>query len=181
MNAANVKISLVDRRGNNFPHILAGSTPNDGTETVTIPNFSSTTARIKVEAVDNIFFDISNTNFTITPNGTPERTLLANIATRMRVETGDNALIGGIIITGNQPKKIIVRAIGPSLPIEGKLADPQLQLFDSNNNELAANNNWKESANQQEIVNSQVAPTNDLEAASPSHCRPAVTRRSFVA
>ena len=165
VNAANVRISLSTDGGNTFPTVLLNSTPNDGSEAVTIPNVSSTTARLKIEAVDNIFFDISDADFAITGTGTADPTLLANISTRMRVETGDNALIGGIIITGNQPKKIIVRAIGPSLNLAGQLEDPQLQLFDSNQNELVANDDWKDAANQQEIIDSQVAPTNDFESA----------------
>ena len=66
VNCSNVKISLSTDGGNTFPTVLAASTPNDGTETVVIPNISTTTARIKVEAVGNVFFDTSNTNFTIT-------------------------------------------------------------------------------------------------------------------
>src|SRR4029077_19431871 len=49
---------------------------------------------------------------------------LGNISTRLRVEAGDNALIGGFIVAGTQPKKVMIRAIGPSLPFDGKLADP---------------------------------------------------------
>ncbi|SEV89602.1 Por secretion system C-terminal sorting domain-containing protein [Chitinophaga sp. YR573] len=65
VSCANVKISISTDGGTTFSTLVA-STPNDGTEVVTIPNTPTTTARIKVEAVGNIFFDISNTNFTIT-------------------------------------------------------------------------------------------------------------------
>ena len=73
VSCANVKISLSTDGGNTFTTLVA-STANDGSEVVTIPNTPTTTARIKVEAVGNIFFDISNTNFTITAGsscGTP--------------------------------------------------------------------------------------------------------------
>jgi hypothetical protein len=64
-NAANVKISLSTDGGNTFPTVLAASTPNDGAQSVFIPNTITTQGRIKVEAVDNIYFDVSDTNFTI--------------------------------------------------------------------------------------------------------------------
>ena len=66
VNCANVKISYSTDGGLTFPTVILASTPNDGTQAVTIPVGLTTTARIKVEAVGNIFFDISNTNFNVT-------------------------------------------------------------------------------------------------------------------
>ncbi|HYP26237.1 MAG TPA: M12 family metallo-peptidase [Blastocatellia bacterium] len=66
ISAADVKISLSTDGGNTFPTVLAASTPNDGSHVITVPNSPTNMARVKVEAVGNIFFDISNTNFTIT-------------------------------------------------------------------------------------------------------------------
>ena len=78
VNAANVKISFSSDGGNTFPTVISASTANDGTESVLIPNTPTTTARIKVEAVGNIFFDISDVNFTVTAGGgTPTATATA--------------------------------------------------------------------------------------------------------
>ena len=65
VNCATVDILLSTDGGNTFPTVLVSGTANDGSQQVTLPNVNSTTARIKVKAVGNIFFDISNTNFTM--------------------------------------------------------------------------------------------------------------------
>ncbi|MEY2511430.1 MAG: hypothetical protein QOE26_2193 [Verrucomicrobiota bacterium] len=96
---------------------------------------------------------------------TATATVLGNIATRLRVETGDNALIAGFIITGTQPKKVIVRGIGSSLALADKLADPTLELRDSTGALVDANDNWKSSPNKQAIIDSTIPPTDDAESA----------------
>lgn len=89
---------------------------------------------------------------------------LANISTRLRVLSGDNVLIGGFIVLGAQDKNLIVRAIGPSLPLAGTLANPSLDLYNSSGQIIASNDNWH-STQQQAITNSGLAPSNDLESA----------------
>ena len=102
---------------------------------------------------------------TPTPSPTPLATKLANISTRLRVDTGDNVLIGGFIITGDAPKKLIARALGPSLPVPGKLANPKLEIFDSQSHLVATNDNWQTAPNKTAMINAQVAPSNAMEAA----------------
>jgi len=69
VNCATVNILLSTDGGATFPTVLAAATANDGSQAITVPASPSSTCRVKVEAVGNIFFDISNTNFTI--GGTP--------------------------------------------------------------------------------------------------------------
>jgi erythromycin esterase-like protein len=94
------------------------------------------------------------------------RATLANISTRMFVGTGENALIGGLIVTGNQPKKVILRAIGPSLSgggVAGALQDPTLELFRGTES-IAQNDDWR-SSQRVEIEASTIPPGNDRESA----------------
>jgi hypothetical protein len=70
---------------------------------------------------------------------------LGNISTRAFVQTGDNVVIGGFIVQGNQPKRVIIRAIGPSLTpygVPNPLSNPTLQLHDGTGTLIASNDNW---------------------------------------
>jgi hypothetical protein len=93
---------------------------------------------------------------------------MVNIATRADVLGGDNVAIGGFIVTGNVPKKVIIRGIGPSLKAFGvptAMDDPTLELKElTGNTTLATNDNWKDSQ-ETEIQNSGLAPTNVAESA----------------
>jgi len=94
---------------------------------------------------------------------------LANISTRLNVLTGDNVLIGGFIIGGPDNKKVVLRAIGPSLSnppfnLRGVLADPTIELHDATRAIIATNDNWKDTQ-QAEILATGLQPTNDLESA----------------
>ena len=91
---------------------------------------------------------------------------LANISTRGLVQTEDNVMIGGLIVLGQNPLRVIVRAIGPSLPVPGALGDPTLELHDGNGALIASNNNWRDDPVQEaEIIATGIPPSNDLESA----------------
>jgi hypothetical protein len=80
-------------------------------------------------------------------------------------QPGDNAVIGGFIVVGTGNFHAVVRAIAPSIPIPGVMADPTLELFDSNGTSLDFNDNWVDSVNKQALIDSGLAPSNNLESA----------------
>jgi len=97
---------------------------------------------------------------------------LANISTRGFVDRGDNVMIGGLIVgggSGGGNARVIVRALGPSVPVTGALSDPTLELHDGSGALVASNDNWKTrpdgSSQQAEIEATGIQPTNDLESA----------------
>ena len=108
---------------------------------------------------------------------------LANLSTRAFVQTGDNLMIGGLIVEGTQPKRVILRAIGPELHQHGvpnAMADPTLELHNANGALIASNNNWQTtiiggiiSSNQvQDIQNSGHAPGDPNESAIIANLAP---------
>jgi hypothetical protein len=71
--------------------------------------------------------------------------ILGNISSRSFVQTGDNVIIGGFVVQGTEPKRVIIRAIGPELTQYGvpdALANPTLELYDGTGALIASNNNW---------------------------------------
>jgi pimeloyl-ACP methyl ester carboxylesterase len=106
---------------------------------------------------------------TPTPGTTPPHGFgkLLNISTRLRVLGADKVLIGGFIVAGSDPKRVIIRAIGPSLTAFGvsdALADPTLELHDGSGSLIFTNDNWKDTQ-KQAILDTTIPPTHDLESA----------------
>ena len=185
-----------DNAGNLFvsASILFGNTgviykfTSDGVESTFADGFSPL-APLAFDSAGNLFVSdqVSGNIYKFTPSGvqstfasglsgflafqptsTPGSGRLQNISARLRVETGDNVLIGGFVITGTQPKKLLIRAIGPSLTsfgIPDVLADPVLELHDGAGTLITSNDNWGDAPNRQEIIDSGIPPTNDLESA----------------
>jgi hypothetical protein len=127
--------------------IVAALTPN--AYTVIVRGKNNTTGVGLVEAYDL--------------DGTVD-SKLANISTRGLVQTADDVMIGGFIVGGPTPLKVIVRALGPSLPLSGTLANPILELHDGNGAVLATNDDWR-NTQEAEIIAAGIPPTNDLESA----------------
>ena len=99
--------------------------------------------------------------------GPPAPAAALNISTRLRVEIGDNAMIGGFIITGNAPKTVVLRGMGPSLAqfgISDVLADPVLALHGANGTLIFLNDNWRDT--QEALIQGTIyQPGDDRESA----------------
>ena len=164
VSGANVKLALAGDAcngttdGNGTVSCSLQPTLGEGSYTLTA-TFDGTTQLLPSSATKGIDLFVS------------AHSQLLNISTRMAVQSGDNVLIGGFIITGTDPKKILIRGIGPSLGsgVAGALADPTLELHQGSAT-LATNDNWKindQSGQSQEadIRATTIPPTNDLESA----------------
>jgi hypothetical protein len=122
------------------------------------------TATITVTATDYDGAAVSQ-HFDVNVVASPGR--LINISTRLQVQPDPNALIGGFILTGSDARRVLIRAIGPSLSSQGvadPLADPTLELHDSSTT-LATNNDWTDATNRQAIIDTTIPPTSSAEAA----------------
>lgn len=98
-----------------------------------------------------------------------------NISTRGKVDLGENALVGGFIITGSDSKVVILRALGPSLAdvgVSGTLANPVFTLYDSTGALVASNDDWANAAAANEIQAQGLAPLNAAESASVQELAP---------
>ena len=128
--------------------LVAGHQVGNATFTVTATDFDGATV---------------SQNFGVNVIAAPGRPV--NVSTRLQVGTGDNALIGGFIMRGPSPKRLVVRGIGPSTGLAGALANPILELHDNTGATIASNDNWGDAANRQELIDTGLAPASPNESA----------------
>jgi hypothetical protein len=124
--------------------VNSGYAPSDGRESAIIADLALGNYTAIVRGVDNMtgvalveVYDLSG----------DASSIFSNISTRSFVQTDDNVMIGGFIVEGTQPKRVVIRAIGPELAappfnIPNALADPTLELHDSTGALIASNDNW---------------------------------------
>jgi WD40 repeat protein len=147
------------------PTVAPGITPTATATATEAPSVSSTPTPVASSTPSATSAPTSSPTASASPDAQSQP---LNIATRGYVASGNNALIGGFIITGNQTKKVVIRAIGPSLQsnLANALADPVLELHSSDGSLLSRNDNWRDDSNQAaELEAKQIAPSHELESA----------------
>ena len=151
----------------------SGYAPGEQLESAIIGDLRPGNYTAIVRGVDNITGVGLVEVYDLSPDAS---SILGNISTRALVQTGDNVVIGGFIVRGTQPKRVIVRAIGPELTqygVPNPLVDPRLELHDATGALIASNNDWMTTIiggiittdQAQAIQNSGHAPTDRGESA----------------
>ncbi|HSV62167.1 MAG TPA: sialidase family protein, partial [Chthoniobacterales bacterium] len=157
----------VDREGRSIAAYADGCVPALGCVSPDFKGRANKAAIIRQATGRRLFaaFD----PITPAPTPTPSNVQLLNISGRVLAQGGDKVGIGGFVITGTSAKTVIVRAIGPSMtvngaPVPGRLDDPKLELRANDGHLIAANDSWR-STQEQQIQQSGLAPTDNREAA----------------
>ncbi len=137
--------------------------PSDPAEAVIIANLPPGSYTVVLSSQDGSIgvalcelYDLSPANSTV-----------LNISTRGQVGLDDNAMIGGFILGGSAPTRVLVRGIGPSLAsagVSGVLSDPVVELHDSTGALISRNDNWRDDQEQQ-IIDTTIPPPDDRESA----------------
>jgi hypothetical protein len=147
--------------------LQTGLAPTDDRESAIVKRLPAGTYTAIIHGADNSpgigvveLYDLSGTD--------PGE--LGNLSVRADVGTGDNVLFDGLILRGGNPKRVLFRALGPSVkvngvPVPGTLADPTLELHDGNGALMATNDNWPDAPNAAQIQATGLAPPDNHESA----------------
>jgi hypothetical protein len=121
----------------------SGHAPTDSRESAIIAELPAGNYTAIVRGVNNTMGVTLAEVYDLSPQSS---SMLANVSTRALVQTGDNVMIGGFIVQGTRPKRVILRAIGPELSqygVPNVLPDPTLELHDGTGALIASNDNWQ--------------------------------------
>ena len=140
---------------------VASVTTSDVSLLVTTHQIGS--AQITVSGVDLDGAGPVSQSFTVNVIAAPGR--LRNLSTRVSFPAGDEVQIPGFIMRGGTSKRLVVRAIGPSLSVPNPISDPILELRDTNQTLIASNDNWIDSPDKLLLSGLNLAPTSDNESA----------------
>ena len=157
-----IKRPLVFSALSDDPAVATASVISNG---LFVQGKSAGSANITVTATDSNGATASQ-SFDVTVTSTPVHA--ANISTRLQIGSGDDALIGGFIVLGDAPKRLMIRAIGPSLAgagVSNVLSNPTLELHDGTGALVASNDNWQYAVNKRDIMSSGLAPADPNESA----------------
>jgi Matrixin len=124
----------------------ANLAPNFDTECVIVANLPPGSYTAPVTGVAGTTGVALVEVYDIDPTNTAAK--LTNVSTRGQIQTGANVMIGGFIVNGTLPKRLGIRAIGPSLStfgVQGTISDPTLSIFDATNTRIYFNDNWADS------------------------------------
>lgn len=117
---------------------------------------------VAIEYGDLRIYGTGRVDANTTPVPPPAPKSLLNVSTRLRTQGGNDVLIGGFIITGSGPKRVALRAIGPSLPVSGRATDPVLSLYGPAGKLIEQNDNWN--SHRTEVLDSELAPSDERES-----------------
>jgi cyclophilin family peptidyl-prolyl cis-trans isomerase len=173
-----IKRPLVFSAISDDPAIASASVISNG---LFVQGKSAGSANITVTATDANGATASQ-SFDVTVTSTPVHA--ANIATRLQIASGDDALIGGFIVLGDAPKRLMIRAIGPSLAgagVSDALSNPTLELHDGTGALVASNDNWQYAPNKRDIMSSGLAPSDRNESAILTTLSATSTGSAFTA
>ncbi|MEY2493211.1 MAG: hypothetical protein QOH24_2162 [Verrucomicrobiota bacterium] len=160
-------------------HVVYAISSSTNTETIDVGNATTATISALSDSTTYSFaavaYDKDGTESVASNRVTINQGRVANLSTRVGVGSYGHVLINGFIISGNDPKTIVVRAIGPSLSqfgVAGVLADPVLKLYDSTGALIGSNDNWRES---QEAAFAEGGPFHDLQPSSETESAIGIT------
>jgi hypothetical protein len=141
----------------NFTAIIRGANNTTGIGLIEVYDLGTVAAAEKEEKIER-------------PDAPEAGVELGNLSVRADVQTDDNILIDGIILRGGNPKRVLFRALGPSVksngnPVPGTLQNPTLELRDANGAQLQSNDDWQQASNASDIQATGLAPPDPKESA----------------